>query len=558
MNLLAQYKKTGFLPLLFSLSFFGVGIFHPFAACLLSAVLLVWLTIRFFKEKQLRLPLNFTTALAAVTVLFYGLSTLWAVDSGMAFTGFLKFLPVFLFLFALQQERSAGPKILQLFPYLATVAALLSAIGMQIPFLKTFFAVDGRLAGFLQYPNTFALVLLVAELLILGKDKRRIYDLICLPVLIFGLLYTGSRTVFVLAVLANLSVLLFSKSKKLKIGVLCGILAVAAALGGYALISGGLGIFGRFLTISLESSTFLGRFLYFQDALPVILKHPFGLGYAGYYYLQQSFQTGIYSVMFIHNDLLQLMLDIGWLPALLFAVTMVRTFFRGTPTNHKIILAVFLLHGCFDFNLQFVAVFVLLFLFTDYQNGKELILRTPPVTVGAFAATAMLCLYCGTALALADFGLPRAAHLLYPWNTQNETLLLTTDEPEAANRRADRILKQNPYVTLAHSAKARYAYSKGDFTNLILHKNKLFQAAPFQYEEYKEYCYMLINGIALYQCSGDAKSANICRQELLTTQKRVQAQTDRLSKLGAKINDQPTTELPADIQNYIAQMEGSK
>ena len=282
------------------------------------------------------------------------------------------------------------------------------------------------------------------------------------------------------------------------------------------------------------------------------------MGYAGYYYLQQNFQTGIYSVMFIHNDLLQLMLDIGWLPALLFAVTMVRAFFTGIPTNHKIILAVFLLHGSFDFNLQFAAVFVLLFLFTDYQNGKELLLRKPPVTVGVFAAAAMLCLYCGTALALADFGLPQAAHLLYPWNTQNETVLLTTDEPEAASRRADRILKQNPYVPLAHSVKARYAYSKGDFTNLILHKNKLFQTAPFQYEEYKEYCYMLINGIALYQRSGDTKSANICRQELLTTQKRVQAQTERLSKLGAKINDQPTTELPADIQNYIAQMEGSK
>jgi hypothetical protein len=234
---------------------------------------------------------------------------------------------------------------------------------------------------------------------------------------------------------------------------------------------------------------------------------------------------------------------------------MVRTFFRGTPTNHKIILAVFLLHGCFDFNLQFVAVFVLLFLFTDYQNGKELILRTPPVTVGAFAATAMLCLYCGTALALADFGLPRAAHLLYPWNTPNETLLLTTDEPEAANRRADRILKQNPYVTLAHSAKARYAYSKGDFTNLILHKNKLFQAAPFQYEEYKEYCYMLIHGIALYEQAGDRNSASYCKAELIETSKTLSSLHERLSSLGKSIRDIPQTELPSDVQNYLLKLE---
>lgn len=554
MNPLSLYKKIGFLPLLFALSFLGIGIFHTFAACLLSLALLGWLTARAVKEKQICLPKNFITAAVAVAVLFYGLTTFWAVDPGMAFTGFLKFLPVFLFLIALQQERTAGPKILGLLPYLSTVATVLSAVGMQIPVLKNFFAVDGRLAGFLQYPNTFALVLLVSELLILGKEKRKIYDFVCLAVLIFGLFYTGSRTVFVLAVLANLCVLILSKNTKLKLGVACGMGAVAVALGVYALCAGGLGVFGRFLTISLESSTFLGRFLYFQDALPVILKHPFGLGYAGYYYLQQSFQTGVYSVMFIHNDFLQLLLDIGWLPTLLFAVAVFHAFWKAT-TNRKIILAVFLLHGCFDFNLQFVTIFVLLLLFTEYQKGQQLTIKVPAAT-GIFTVLAALCLYCGVALGLADFGQRNPAHALYPWNTPNETVLLTTDELDAANRRADRILKQNPYVTLAHSVKARFAYSKGDFTKVITHKNELFNIAPFQYAEYEEYCYMLINGITLYQRNGDTASANICKKELLNTQVRVQAQQDRLSKLGTKIGDQPTTELPKDIQNYIAKLEG--
>ena len=46
---------------------------------------------------------------------------------------------------------------------------------------------------------------------------------------------------------------------------------------------------GRFLTTSLHSSTLLGRLLYAQDALPVILRHPFGLGYRSYTYMQGSF-----------------------------------------------------------------------------------------------------------------------------------------------------------------------------------------------------------------------------------------------------------------------------
>lgn len=52
----------------------------------------------------------------------------------------------------------------------------------------------------------------------------------------------------------------------------------------------------RFYVFSIKESTFVGRLLYYYDALPVIRKNPFGLGYMGYYYIQQSIQTGVYFV----------------------------------------------------------------------------------------------------------------------------------------------------------------------------------------------------------------------------------------------------------------------
>ncbi len=547
-------KGLGFPAILFAVSVFCIGCFYEFLSCIFSVCLLVYLGITFHKQGRLSLRFNLTAAAVGVTVLLYGLSTVWALDRGMALIGLIKYLPLPLFLIAIQQDPKAKGQIRSLLPYLAAAAAAISSLGSLIPVLHPFFTVDGRLAGFFQYPNSFALFLLVAEIVLLTKEKFKIYDHPCLAVLIFGLFYTGSRTVFLLAVAANLFLLFSGKNKKVKLGTLCGI----GILGVLLLFFGG-DILGRFASISLSSSTFIGRFLYFQDALPVILRHPLGLGYMGYHFLQQSFQSGVYSVAFVHNDFLQLMLDVGWLPALLWLAAILRPLFgKRIPAADKLILAVMLLHCCFDFDLQFITLFLLLILFTDYDAGKEVFLKRSALSLSGLGVLAVICLYFGSALTLAQFGQREAAHALYPFETRNQTNLLTQIEDLAkADQMADDILKRNEYVTLAYSVKARYAYSQGDFGQLIAHKNALFERAPFQYAEYEEYCYMLINGITLYTRNGDTKSASVCKQELLAAQKAVAAQADRLSTLGTKITDQPVTELPADIQNYIIRMEES-
>ena len=82
-------------------------------------------------------------------------------------------------------------------------------------------------------------------------------------------------------------------------------------------------------SISLSNSTLIGRFLYWQDALPLVFTHPFGLGYMGYYYLQGSVQTGVYTTVFVHNDFLQLLLDFGWIPGIAAAAVFFRSLFSG-------------------------------------------------------------------------------------------------------------------------------------------------------------------------------------------------------------------------------------
>lgn len=533
------------------------GGFNEYVGCVLSAIISVLLIVKIAQNRNLVVNINITSLSIAVITPLYLISCFYAIDSGMAFVGFLKFLPVLLYMLLLMQDKGIKERLIALLPYVALALGVLSLVLMYIPITKDYFTVSERMAGFLQYPNTFALFLLVGELTALSKEKLKPIDIISALLLIILLLFTGSRAVFILAVFSNVLIIFFRKGRKNKI-ILCTVLAalVLAVLLLLPLLKSNE-IFSRYFTISFGESTFVGRLLYYADAFPVILRHPFGLGYMGYYYVQQSIQTGVYSVMFIHNDFLQLLLDVGWIPCLLFVVGIIKSFFRkGNSAGKRIILLTVFLHCLFDFDLQFISMFFILLLFLNYNDGKQLELKKGAVFVFSFVITGLLSLYFAVALGLAHFGFNQAADSMFPGNTQNKVdLLIAEDDIVTQNEIADRIISQNEYVQIAYSAKARYAFSQGDFESLISYKNKIFQIAPFSYDEYEDYCYMLIQGIQLYKQAGDEYSTEVCEQQLLKTADRLDRLDDKLSNLGRKIVDQPKTDLPDDIVKYINSLE---
>ena len=503
------------------------------------------------------MKINAAFITVCVTVVGYLLSVFWAVDRGMAFLGFVKYLPLLLFVFLISQNEDEKERLLRLLPYFAFVLALITVICAQIPPVKSYFSVAGRFAGCFQYPNTFAVFLLVAELLLISKKSIKIRDLILSAMLLGGILYTGSRTVFVLSILSNAAVMLLGGNKKIR---LCFIGVCAVCVAGVAVITliKGPNVFGRFLTISLKESTFVGRFLYFGDAIPVLLRHPFGLGYGGYYYMQQTFQTGVYSIRHIHNDFLQLALDIGWIPVAAFLAAICMTLWnKKVPLQLKIILLTFVLHSCFDFDLQYLSMCFILLLLVDTGREKAVEIKSFPLIAVLLSAFTVLSVYFGTVVAAYRFSANTFAKKLYPCYTDNNIELLKQCETaEEMDETADEILKQNEYVSVCYSAKAKAAYSKGDFAALIHYKHLVFEYAPFAYDDYEEYCYMLVNGILLYTRDGDTYSANYCKEELLDTYHKLQALPDKLSHFGTLIKDQPETELPKDLLQYITELSG--
>lgn len=555
---LKEQVQPDFLQLFLVGSLCCLGLVHEFLACAAGIVLCVYLCVLVKKNKALRFYVNLSSLAVVLIVLGYAVSVFAAVDRGLAVLGFFKFLPLLLFMLVFMQQQRDADEYLKILPATAVFMTAVSFVCMQIPVLKNWFSVSGRLAGFFQYANTFALFLLVALVIVATKEKFSKADIPVSAVLIFGIFYSGSRTVFVLLVVAVVAMIVFGKSKHMKLAMLGVFVAGVLFVVIYAAATDNFRSISRFLTISLQESTFVGRLLYYTDALPVVLRHPFGLGHLGYYFYQQSVQTGVYAVRYVHNDFLQLLLDIGWVPALTFVAAIARSFFKkGTSLRRRVLLLVIAGHAFFDFDLQFVAVFMIFILLLPCREGKEKTLHIAmPANAAAATVTAALFLYIGIAQGLSYCKLYEASDRLYPWNTLNHIeIIKEADRIEEVTALADKVLRQNAYVPIAYDVKAKQAYSEGDFATVIEYKRQAIQTAPFLYESYEDYCYMLISGVQLYEQHGDAYSAEVCRAELLQVAQQLHALPQKCSRAGKLIEEQPKTELPADITAYIQTLQ---
>lgn len=533
------------------------GAFYEWTSCAVSLSLIVWIFLRLKAGKELSFRINLTLVSCVLISVAYAVTAFWAVDSGMAFVGFLKFLPVPLLLICIYSEKGAVLLIRRTLPLFAAATVVITSLLMQISAISQYFSVAGRLSGTFQYPNAFALFVLVAELIAFDLPVNKYVKAAVFAVLIFGLLYTGSRAVLVLAVIANIAVIL-CKIKASKKAAVISLAALALAAGIAAVLAfAGVSPFDRILHINFGASTFVGRLLYFKDALPVMIKNPFGYGYLGYFYSQTAFQTGIYSVKYVHNDILQFCLDIGWIPAAVFVAAIVRTLFaKGVGSITRIILSVMFLHCLFDFDLQFVAVFMLLAIFMNREYGKTVTISSGNLAFDVdSAALALLSLYFTVALGLSSFGQLKAANVMYRLNTDNQIKMLSSAEYDSdAEDIAGSIIGRNEFVYVAYSKLARVAYKQGDFGTVIKYKNLVFEYAPLVYEEYEEYMYMLINGVTLYNEAGNDVSSGICKKQILSTKEKYEANLSKISDLGMKIKDKPVTEFPDDIEDYIKKL----
>ncbi len=528
---------------------FLLGGFFEWTSCLLSILLLILLVRKLRQSKMLRVSLSLSGAAMAALPLCYLLTALWAHDRGMALPGFFKFLPMGLFvLLFLQEEPEQRDAALEVLPWSGAVMMLLCLPLSYLPAMDGHLLVAGRQAGLFEYPNTYALFLLLGVIVLATGTQRNWYHLALAAVLLAGIFLSGSRAVFVLLVLTAIAIAIFVKERSVRLTTLILLPAGIMAAVAYVLVSGKAGSIGRFLTTSLHSSTLLGRLLYAQDALPVILRHPFGLGYRSYTYMQGSFQTGVYSVQTVHNDFLQLMLDAGWVPALLIAAAVVRSLFRrGNTLRRRLLQAVICLHGLFDFSLQYLSILLIFAAVLDYDNCREFKIKRADqrfLTAVAAVLTAAS-LYFGTVTILYYVGSYSKAAALDPYYTDAlVALAIRQGDTAAADDYAQRVLELNRYVAPAYRIRAMAAYSQGDMANMIQYQKSAIACAPYDKMLYTDYLQMLETGETLYTQAGDTQSAAVCREQINAVPGMMEAALQNTSRLGWLIDDKPDLTLP--------------
>lgn len=549
----SRRKCVWLFKLFLLLTPFFAGGFFEWSSCFFSIVLMGYLF--YFQRKMGRIIIrkNFTFCMVTVLVIFYGISIFWAVDRGMAFVGFCKFLPLILFALAVMQFSVEERKsFLDTIPVSGAVMSVLSVILGQIPLLRELFFVNGRLAGFFMYTNAFAAFLLAGVIVLVGKKELGKRNGLKLFILLTGIVLSGSRTVFFLLAATMLTFVILLKGRMRWVIGLSMVIVVAVTIL-YAGLTKNVQSVGRYLTTSLSDSTFLGRILYFRDALPVIIKHPFGLGYKGYFYTQGSFQTGVYSVLNVHNELLQLFLDVGFLPACLFMIAAIRSFLKkDVDLIKRMILAVMTAHAMFDFDFQFISNWFVLLLVLDLDSGADIVIKRYGILRCAGGILTGICIWVGAASCFFHFGNDRAAVKVYAGYTDAWVSMLSklenADEMEMI---ADEIVLRNQSVSLAYSAKARAAYARGDFDKVIFYKKKAIALSQYELDEYLDYFEMLYVGVQLYEASGDSASAGICVQQIKEIPNMLARVLEKTNAYAWVIRDKPDLTLPDEYQEIL-------
>ena len=302
--------------------------------------------------------------------------------------------------------------------------------------------------------------------------------------------------------------------------------------------------------------------MYYKDAFFVILKHPFGLGYMGYSYIQPQIQTGVYKTMYVHNDLLQFALDIGIIPMIVFIVCVFKNLINKQKFNlSKQILITIFLHILVDFDLQFLSIFLIFVSTLDiwkereyqFEINKKVIATICTIIVGIY-------LYFAIATWLNYIDKNEIASKMYPVYTEaNLSLAYKYSEEDnigKANKIASMILETNENAELAYNIKALYYMQNKNWSLMEQNKQRAIEIAKYEISNYNEYVLMLSGAIDYYVKNDEMKKATEFIKKVIEVPSKIEQLKSSTSNISYKLRDIPDFELSDNVQKYIITMKG--
>ena len=546
-----EWKAAAFLAVLLCL-WGGIYDFSAAAYGLVFAAGIVVLACR----RRIRVPFNITTCALLVLLLGSVFSVFVAADRGMAAIGAVRMTVPFIFwIFWCRLEEGTRETIWKILPGTVTILTGGALLLYLVPAARPYLYRADRLGGVFQYSNTYALLLLAALLIHIDKKATwRWKEYVSAGILLCGILFCGSRSVLVLGVAAAL---IYAASRRTEWKQwnwkhIFAFFAIAAATAAMMQMIFRLDL-GRLSALTLESSTLNGRFLYWQDALPQILRHPLGLGYMGYYYLQPQFQTGNYVVRFVHNDILQMGLDAGILPmAALTALFAAGIFRKRCPAARRLVLVILFLHSLFDLDLQYMSMFCLMLMCMDTEGKRDWCFTGKKALAGAGLLTVFF-LYFTAAMGLSQAGMNRESLAMYPGYTDGALALMEeTQDAEIA----EELIRRNGMLAAAYDCAADAHAEVGEYRETYEDVCGMLNCAGYDMYYYNQSVYYLSFALNAALEADDTDGGQKILEKIQEIPAVLQGLEDRTSNLAWRINDRPEFELEESVKAYLESLSG--
>lgn len=573
------------------------GGYYEFASAIYCLLFLIGLWLVYRDIGKIRIPMHVTTWCLAVIFVCYTVAAMQAVDKGVALLGMVKMAaPMLFWIFWNNLPKCRKEEMFMAVPGVGAAVTAIALAGYFHPYLRHYLYRANRLGGIFQYSNTYAMFLLAGLLLVVDrydwegwttwriqatrasrmnrmsrpKQASRMNKAnqagwmwksgIELVILFMGIIFTGSRSVFVLMLLSIAAVLVMGKRRynSLRAGAVVNRTSRRRAL----VFWGGLSVIaliavqcflqldiGRLLEITFASETFNMRLLYYKDGIGMALKNPLGLGYMGYYFLQPQFQTGYYTTKFVHNDLLQCALDAGMISAAALVLMVLANLFSKRNTRIKRILLVFLcLHGMFDFDQQFSVMYCLM-LMCMAQPGDDM--KWMEVgrawTKGALAVLGCASLYFAVALGAAYGRNYTLALRLYPGNTLAAIPLVKA----GGRAEAERVISQNGMTVSAYDIASQVALEGQDYLGVLENVREMLRCSGYYLYYYNHAVYYLRDAWEMAKNAGDEACAREIVDEMLEVPKRLERLEDKTSAVAYRTTYPPEFKLEREARECL-------
>ena len=516
MQLNSKMSKILFAILLF-FPFF-VGGYYVFYSAAVGIVLLIALLVHIFKTKSIKYSKSFTFFVLLFMSVMYFLTKFWAVDKSMSIHGFVKFFTAFLFTLAIIQiSREERQQLLYSVPITAVIMTVFTELMGFTEFGRNrFYDNIGDLHGAFEYANAFAIYLLIAFIIALCSNIKIPFKLVTIVVCAYGIYKSNSRAVWMIsAVMLVLIVLCYvfknvSKSTRKLIVILIFLFGVLSFIILYR-----FGIVEKVFNYINTDGSFNERYLYYTDTLRYILKHPFGKGAYAFYFAQSKFQSAYYYAIDVHCDLLQYAIEIGVIPALLFAVVVVKQLFsKQTSLLQKLVMTAIMLHSLFDYDLQFISILFVLLLCFDYPNIQEKEVDSkliPTVIVSVFAV-----LYVVIGLsAFCNYIGDHQKSVYYYKNTPSLIILMqSTNDKQSAYVIAQEILKRNDSVYEPNNVMANIYSADNKYGKAIKQMELVIEKDPRTMQHYRDYIDLLVKANKYYEERGETEKSQNCKNKI--------------------------------------------